>query len=148
MAITTSPIRAMLYDSPHAQEGLGQELGGSVMAPQSDTSSLYVLVCSLAGTSWAWPQRGSSWLTPLCSRWSLKFSLLNNMLCHQSTYRGYTIGVECKGSIWLITASPKTADLPILHCYCSKATAQSETDAIAEAKYRVDRVLAAPLSTS
>ena len=29
---------------------LGQELGGSVMAPQSDTSSLYVLVCSLAGT--------------------------------------------------------------------------------------------------
>ena len=40
----------MLYDSPHAQEGLGQELGGSVMAPQSDTSSLYVLICSLAGT--------------------------------------------------------------------------------------------------
>jgi hypothetical protein len=30
--------------------GLGQEPGGSVMAPQSDTSSLYVLVCSLAGT--------------------------------------------------------------------------------------------------
>ena len=66
------------------------------------------------------------------------------MLCHPSNYRGYTIGVERKGSIWLITASPKTADLPILHCYCSKATAQSETDAIAEAKYRVDRVLAAP----
>ena len=50
VAITTAPIRAMLYDSPHAHEGLGQELGGSVMAPQSDTSSLYVLVCSLAGT--------------------------------------------------------------------------------------------------
>ena len=29
---------------------LGQELGGSVMAPQSDTNTLYVLVCSLAGT--------------------------------------------------------------------------------------------------
>ena len=29
---------------------LGQQLGGSVMAPQSDTSSLYVLVCSMAGT--------------------------------------------------------------------------------------------------
>ena len=65
------------------------------------------------------------------------------MLCHRSTYRGYTIGVECNGSIWLITASPKTPDLPILGCYCSKATAQSETDVIAEAKYRVDRVLAA-----
>ena len=65
------------------------------------------------------------------------------MLCHQSIYRGYTIGLERQGSIWFITASPKTFDLPILRCYCSKATAQSETDAIAEAKYRVDRVLAA-----
>jgi hypothetical protein len=70
------------------------------------------------------------------------------MLCHQSTYRGYIIGVERKGSIWLTTASPKTPDLPILDCYGSKATAQSETDAIAEAKYRVDSVLAAPLSKS
>jgi hypothetical protein len=50
VAITTAPTRAMLYDSPHAHEGLGQKLGGSVMAPQSDTSSLYVLICSLAGT--------------------------------------------------------------------------------------------------
>jgi hypothetical protein len=30
--------------------GLGQELGGSVMAPQSDIRTLYVLVASLAGT--------------------------------------------------------------------------------------------------
>jgi len=44
VAFTTAPTRAMLYDSPHAQEGLGQKLGGSVMAPQSDT------ICSLAGT--------------------------------------------------------------------------------------------------
>jgi hypothetical protein len=65
------------------------------------------------------------------------------MLCHQSTYRGYTIGVERKGSIWFTTASPKTPDLPILDCFGWKAMAQSETDAIAEAKYRVDRVLAA-----
>ena len=51
MAITTAPIRAMLYDSPHAQEKvLGGNFGGSVMAPQSDTNTLYVLVCSLAGT--------------------------------------------------------------------------------------------------
>jgi hypothetical protein len=48
------------------------------------------------------------------------------MLCHQSIYRGYTIGVEHKGSIWFITACPKTPDLPILHCYCSKARLQSE----------------------
>jgi hypothetical protein len=30
--------------------GRGQELGGSAMMTQSDTSSLYVLVSSLAGT--------------------------------------------------------------------------------------------------
>ena len=29
---------------------LGRNFGGSVMAPQSDTTTLYVLVCSLAGT--------------------------------------------------------------------------------------------------
>ena len=39
----------MLYDSPHAQER-SWDFGGSVMTPQSDTSTLYVLVCSLAGT--------------------------------------------------------------------------------------------------
>ena len=50
VAITTAPIRAMLYDSPHAQKVLGRNFGGSVMAPQSDTTTLYVLVCSLAGT--------------------------------------------------------------------------------------------------
>jgi hypothetical protein len=29
---------------------LGRNFGGSVMAPQSDTNTLYVLICSLAGT--------------------------------------------------------------------------------------------------
>jgi hypothetical protein len=65
------------------------------------------------------------------------------MLCHQSTYRGYIIGVKRKRSIWLITVSPKTPDLPILHRYSTETRAQSETDAIAQAKGRVDRQLAA-----
>ena len=65
------------------------------------------------------------------------------MLYQQTTYRGYAIGVERRGNSWVIFASPKAPDLPILRCYCSKATAQSETDAVAEAKYRVDMVLAA-----
>ena len=64
------------------------------------------------------------------------------MLRNQSTYRGYAITVEHKSGVWFITASPKTSDLPILRCYFSKAT-QSEADAMAEAKYRVDKVLAA-----
>jgi len=65
------------------------------------------------------------------------------MLCHQSTYRGYIIGVKRKRSIWLITVSPKTPDLPILHRYSTETRAQSERDAIAQAKGRVDRLLAA-----
>ena len=50
MAITTAPIRAMLYILLMLKKVLGRKLGRSVMAPQSDTSSLYVLICSLAGT--------------------------------------------------------------------------------------------------
>jgi len=65
------------------------------------------------------------------------------MLCHQSTYRGYTIGLERNGGIWLTTASPKTPDLPILQRHSSETRAQSGADAIAEGKGRVDRVLAA-----
>jgi len=64
------------------------------------------------------------------------------MLHNQSTYRGYVIGAERKNGVWFIVASPKTPDLPILGCYCSPTTAQSETHAIGEAKSRVDRVLA------
>jgi len=67
---------------------------------------------------------------------------MTTMLCHQSTYRGYTIGLEQTGSVWFITVSPKTPDLPILRCYCTKAILKSEADAIAEAKSRVDSVLA------
>ena len=65
------------------------------------------------------------------------------MLRNQSTYRGYALTVEHKSGVWFITASPKTSDLPILRCYFSTARAQSEADAMAEAKYRVDKVLAA-----
>ena len=64
------------------------------------------------------------------------------MLCHQSTYRGYTIGLEQKASVWFITVSPRTPDLPILLRYCTKVI-KSEADAITEAKSRVDKVLAA-----
>jgi hypothetical protein len=46
---------------------------------------------------------------------------------------GYTIGLEQKASVWFITVSPKTPDLPILRCYCTKAILKSEADAIAEA---------------
>jgi len=59
----------------------------------------------------------------------------------QSTYRGYIIGMQSRGCIWLISVSPTTPDLPILRRYSFEATAQSEIEAMAEAKGRVDRVL-------
>jgi hypothetical protein len=46
------------------------------------------------------------------------------------------------GNSWVIFTSSKAPDLPILRCYCSKTKAQTEIDAIAEAKCRVDKVLA------
>src|SRR5262249_620394 len=121
--------------------GLSRQIGGSPMAPQSDTRTLYVLVSSLAGTvlSLAFtcifvPHS----FHPLVAY----FASMATMPCIQSTYRGYTIGLEQTGSVWFITVSPKTPDLPILRFYCTKAMLKSEADAIAEAKSRVDRVLA------
>jgi hypothetical protein len=61
---------------------------------------------------------------------------------NESQYRGYIIGMERKGSIWLINVSPTRPDLPILHRCLFERIAQSEVDAMAEAKGRVDRVLA------
>ena len=61
------------------------------------------------------------------------------MLGHYSIYRGYSIGLEQKGSIRFITLSPKPANPPL---YCMKALLKSEADDIAEAKSRVDKNLA------
>jgi hypothetical protein len=60
----------------------------------------------------------------------------------RSKYRGYAIGVERKGRTWLVSVSPTRADLPILHSYSFEPVVRSETEAVAEAKSRVDRVLA------
>jgi hypothetical protein len=59
----------------------------------------------------------------------------------RSTYRGYVIGVKRKGRLWFVSVSPSRADLPILYHY-SFEIAESETEAMAEAKSQVDRVLA------
>jgi len=65
------------------------------------------------------------------------------MLSHQTSYRGYAIGLQQKGSIWFITVTPMTPDLPLLRRYCTQALLKCEADAVAEAKSRVDRVLTA-----
>jgi hypothetical protein len=62
----------------------------------------------------------------------------------QSTYRyrGYIIGFERKRGFLIVSISPAAPDLPILHRHSFETVTQSETHAIAEAKSRVDRVLA------
>jgi hypothetical protein len=62
----------------------------------------------------------------------------------QSTYRyrGYIVALHRKHGFVLVSVSPTTPDLPILHRCLFEYEAQSEIEAMAEAKSRVDRVLA------
>jgi hypothetical protein len=62
----------------------------------------------------------------------------------QSThrYRGYLVGLEHKNGRLLICVSPATPDLPILHRCLFETAAHSMTEALAEAKSRVDQALA------
>ena len=39
------------------------------------------------------------------------------MLCHQSTYRGYTIGVECKGSTGVLKRNVALAEIRFNQIY-------------------------------
>lgn len=56
-------------------------------------------------------------------------------------YRGYIIGVEHRNGFLLVTTSPAAPELPILHRYSLELTAQSETEAMIEAKCRIDLLL-------
>jgi hypothetical protein len=56
-------------------------------------------------------------------------------------YRGYLVDLQPRQGHILISVSPETPDLPILHRCLFEITAQSETEAIAEARTRVDRAL-------
>ena len=57
-------------------------------------------------------------------------------------YRGYIIRLERRGDLLLVSVSPATSDLPILHRCLFEARSQSEVEALSEVRYRVDRVLA------
>ena len=57
-------------------------------------------------------------------------------------YRGYLVGLERRHGLLLVSVSPATPDLPILHHCLFEASTQSEAEALSEARYRVDRVLA------
>ncbi len=57
-------------------------------------------------------------------------------------YRGYLVRLERGNGILLVSVSPATPDLPILHRCLFEARTQSQAEALNEARYRVDRVLA------
>jgi hypothetical protein len=61
----------------------------------------------------------------------------------QSTYqyRGYRVGLQQKHSHILVCVSPETSDLPILPRCMFEIAAQSEIEAIAEAKRRGSRAI-------
>ena len=62
------------------------------------------------------------------------------MLRSSHRYRGYVIGLEWRYGALLVSVSPATPDLPILHRRVDTST-QSEAEAMVEAKNRVDRAL-------
>jgi hypothetical protein len=57
-------------------------------------------------------------------------------------YRGYILSLERQHGSMLVSVSPATPDLPILRRYLFESAAQSEREAMAEAKARVDKILA------
>jgi hypothetical protein len=57
-------------------------------------------------------------------------------------YRGYIVGLHPEHGPMLVSVSPTTPDLPILRRYLFEIAAQTELEAMAEAKARVDKILA------
>jgi hypothetical protein len=64
------------------------------------------------------------------------------MRASRTEYRGYGIEVFGKGTCWHYSARPLTPDLPILTHNAFALEAQSEALALADAKQRIDRLLA------
>jgi hypothetical protein len=64
------------------------------------------------------------------------------MRTNLTSYRGYGIDVFGKGTCWHYRASPRTPDLPILKHNVFASDAISEDLALAEARQRIDMLLA------
>ena len=59
----------------------------------------------------------------------------------QSRYRGYDIKMERRDLCWMVTMKPCASDLPEFRRYSFQTATQSEREALAQAKQRVDNAL-------
>ena len=60
------------------------------------------------------------------------------MRASRTTYRGYSVDIFGKGRRWHFAAKPITPDLPILSHNAFASDAESEVQALANARLRID----------
>jgi hypothetical protein len=59
----------------------------------------------------------------------------------QARYRGYDILMQRRDLCWMITIKPSQPQLPVFQRYSFQTATQSEREALAQAKRRVDHAL-------
>jgi hypothetical protein len=67
---------------------------------------------------------------------------LNHRTQHQARYRGYDIKLERRDLCWTVIMKPSRTDLPVVQRYAFKTATQSQREALAQARQRVDNALA------
>ena len=61
----------------------------------------------------------------------------------QARYRGYDILMQRRDLCWMVTIKPSRSELPVFKRYAFQTATQSEREALALAKLRVDQALEA-----
>ena len=60
----------------------------------------------------------------------------------EARYRGYDIVMQRRDLCWMVTMKPSRPELPIFQRHSFQTATQSEREALAQAKWRVDHALA------
>lgn len=60
----------------------------------------------------------------------------------QARYRGYDIKMERRDLCWMVMMKPSRPELPMFQWYSFQTATQSEREALAQARRRVDNALA------
>jgi hypothetical protein len=66
----------------------------------------------------------------------------------QARYRGYDILMQRRDLCWMVTMKPTRPELPVSQRYSFRTATQSEREALAEARRRVDHALESSRSSS
>jgi hypothetical protein len=59
----------------------------------------------------------------------------------QTRYRGYDILMQRRDLCWMVTMKPSRPELPVFQRYSFQTATQSEREALAQARRRVDHAL-------